>query len=64
MSPAGDGIDGAQAPALRRELDTNPQGQGAGGEGPKAQKPGSFRQFMLASPLADLELSPPTRSVA
>lgn len=63
FAPRG-GVDAAAIRAVRRELDAILRGQVTCGGGPEAEKPVSFRQFMLASPLADSELSLPTRATA
>jgi len=48
--------------AVEIDADAVPQDTRASGDGSATELPVSFRQFMLASPLANIELSLPTRS--
>ncbi|MBA3811158.1 MAG: hypothetical protein H0X27_05845 [Caulobacteraceae bacterium] len=63
FAPRG-GVDTAAIRAVRRELDAILRRHVASGERPEVEKPVSFRQFMLASPLADFELRLPPRAAA
>jgi len=54
-------IDARRLLALRKELDAILQRGEASGGDPAASAPQSFRDFMLASPLADTDLGLPPR---
>ena len=60
-APAG-GIDADAIRLVRRELDVILRNRSVSENGRAAEKPTSFRRFMLASPLADTELNLPGRT--